>query len=168
MAIYLREAVLTDVDEIVAVIEEGRQFLAEQGIDQWQNGYPGRTDILADLQKNVAHVLVVDDTIAGYAALVVGEDTAYTKITSGSWREHVTPYTAIHRVAVSAQYRGQKLTQQLFSNIFTLQVAKGHTDFRIDTHPENHVMQHVAEKLGFEKRGIVQFEGERWAYQLVL
>lgn len=46
--------------------------------------------------------------------------------------------------------------------------ARGYNDFRVDTHPANAVMQAVFEREGFEKRGMVFYEGDRFAYQLLL
>jgi L-amino acid N-acyltransferase YncA len=71
----------------------------------------------------------------------------------------------VHRICFSDQFRGQALTKVLFSNIFTLMNARGYRDFRVDTHELNQIMQHVFEREGFVRRGIVQIDGERIAYQ---
>ncbi|HEY4399959.1 MAG TPA: GNAT family N-acetyltransferase [Lactobacillaceae bacterium] len=166
---FLRRAVAQDLPAIMPLIEAGRAFLATQKIDQWQNAYPASADIAADIAQNVGYVLVVDQQIAGYTALIIGEETAYTNIEQGAWeRPQATDYAALHRIAMSQDFRGQGLTRLLFNSAFTLLQARGIFDVRVDTHPENTVMQHVLTKQGFVKRGVVQFEGARWAYQLLL
>ena len=40
-------------------------------------------------------------------------------------------------------------------------------DFRCDTHPDNKVMQHLLEKLGFHYCGKVPIDGVRLAYQKI-
>ena len=37
----LRKAKNNELDKILQIINEGKQFLKEQGINQWQHGAPG-------------------------------------------------------------------------------------------------------------------------------
>ncbi|MCT1186334.1 GNAT family N-acetyltransferase [Lactococcus lactis] len=166
--IYMRKAGPKDLLSIMKIIEEARTFLADSGSDQWQNAYPAVFDIEEDFAKEQAYVLLVDDKIAGYCAIITGEEPAYTQITDGAWSNQNFDYVTIHRIALSNEFSGQSLTRYLFSNIFTLMLSKGYSDFRLDTHPVNKLMQHVFEREGFVKRGLVQFEGDRFAYQLEL
>ncbi|KEY62889.1 GNAT family N-acetyltransferase [Lactococcus cremoris] len=164
--IYMRKAGPKDLLAIMKIIEEARAFLAASESDQWQNAYPAVLDIEEDFAKEQAYVLLVDDKIAGYCAIITGEEPAYSQITDGTWSNQNLDYVTIHRIALSNEFRGQSLTRYLFSNIFTLMLSKGYSDFRLDTHPVNKLMQHVFEREGFVKRGLVQFEGERFAYQI--
>ncbi|WP_081168436.1 GNAT family N-acetyltransferase [Lactococcus garvieae] len=166
--IYLRKANLSDVADIMPIITQAREFLGNSGSDQWQAEYPAKTDIENFIGEDVGYVLVVDETVAGFCAVITGEDTQYTKIYDGSWLNDNLDYVTVHCLALSDQYRGRGLTKYLFSNIFTLMYARGYRDFRVDTHPANSVMQAVFEREGFEKRGMVFYEGDRFAYQLLL
>lgn len=159
----MRRAVLLDLPAIVAVIEEARAFLKAQGLDQWQqSAYPAAEDIVADIEKGIGYVLTVDEEIAGYAAVMTGFDPAYDKI-QGAWLNHHHDYVTIHRLAISNQFRGQALGQAFLKEIF--ETFSAHKDFRVDTHPDNQVMQHILAKLEFKACGVVMFEGERLAYQ---
>lgn len=166
--IYLRKAVLTDLPEIVSILTEAKSFLKKSGSDQWQGQYPGLADIENDMAKNQAYVLVVNDKVAAYSAVITGEEPAYTEITDGKWSNDSLDYVTIHRIAFSDQYRGQQLTRFLFSTIFSLMNSRDYHDFRVDTHEMNQVMQHVFEREGFIRRGFVFIEGKRIAYQLEL
>jgi hypothetical protein len=67
----IEKAKLTDLSEIVAVIESARAFLKAQGIDQWQkSAYPAAADVRSDIENNVAYVLKVDGKAAAYAAVI--------------------------------------------------------------------------------------------------
>ncbi|GHU38739.1 N-acetyltransferase [Bacilli bacterium] len=161
----IEKAKLTDLPEIVAVIESARTFLKAQGIDQWQkSAYPALVDIRADIAHDVAYVLKVDGGIAAYGAVMTGFDPAYDLI-QGAWRNDNHDYVTVHRLAVSAQFRGQALGQRFLASVFD--AFSAYQDFRVDTHPDNHIMQHILTKLGFEKCGVVMFEGARWAFQKV-
>lgn len=162
----IEKAKLTDLSEIVAVIESARAFLKAQEIDQWQkSAYPAAADVRSDIENNVAHVLKVDGKVAAYAAVMTGFDPAYDLI-HGAWRNDSHDYVTVHRMAVSTAFRGQALGQGFLTSVF--ETFSTYQDFRVDTHPDNQIMQHILTKLGFEKCGVVMFEGARWAYQKVL
>lgn len=162
----IEKAKLTDLSEIVAVIESARAFLKEQEIDQWQkSAYPAAADVRSDIENNVAYVLKVDGKVAAYAAVMTGFDPAYDLI-HGAWRNDSHDYVTVHRMAVSTAFRGQALGQGFLTSVF--ETFSTYQDFRVDTHPDNQIMQHILTKLGFEKCGVVMFEGARWAYQKVL
>ena len=166
--IYLRKAALSDIPSVMPIIVQAREFLGKSGSDQWQAEYPAQSDIENFIHKDVGYVLIVGEEVAGFCAVITGEDTQYTKIYKGKWLNDNLDYVTVHCLALSDQYRGLGLTKYLFSNIFTLMQARGYKDFRVDTHPDNAVMQAVFEREGFEKRGMVFYEGERIAYQLLL
>lgn len=171
--VYMRQAKNKDLIHITAIIDDSRHFLKKQGLDQWQSGYPNQNTIVSDLQKERGYVLIVDNQVAGYVALLSGEDPVYTNITSGKWLNQSQEYIAIHRFAISNQYRGQKLAQRFMTAILTYFFQMGIVDFRIDTHPENIPMQAVIAGNGFSRRGNIYIDENnsrklRWAYQLVL
>lgn len=162
----IEKAKLTDLSEIVAVIESARAFLKAQEIDQWQkSAYPAAADVRSDIENNVAYVLKVDGKVAAYAAVMTGFDPAYDLI-HGAWRNDSHDYVTVHCMAVSTAFRGQALGQGFLTSVF--ETFSTYQDFRVDTHPDNQIMQHILTKLGFEKCGVVMFEGARWAYQKVL
>ena len=162
----IEKAKLTDLSEIVAVIESARAFLKAQEIDQWQkSAYPAAADVRSDIENNVAYVLKVDGKVAAYAAVMTGFDPAYDLI-HGAWRNDSHDYVTVHRMAVSTAFRGQALGQGFLTSVF--ETFSTYQDFRVDTHLDNQIMQHILTKLGFEKCGVVMFEGARWAYQKVL
>lgn len=162
----IEKATLGELSEILVVIESARAFLKAQGIAQWQaSAYPAVSDITRDIEKGIAYVLKVDGQVAVYAAIMTGYDRAYDKI-KGDWLQGGHDYVTIHRLAVSTQFRGQSLGQKFFTDTF--EALAHYRDFRVDTHPDNKIMQHILGKLGFEKCGIVMFEGERWAYQKLI
>ncbi|TLQ12772.1 GNAT family N-acetyltransferase [Lactococcus raffinolactis] len=162
----IEKAKLTDLSEIVAVIESARAFLKAQEIDQWQkSAYPAAADVRSDIENNVAYVLKVDGKVAAYAAVMTGFDPAYDLI-HGAWRNDSHDYVTVHRMAVSTAFSGQALGQGFLTSVF--ETFSTYQDFRVDTHPDNQIMQHILTKLGFEKCGVVMFEGARWAYQKVL
>ncbi len=174
-ATYLRQATNQDLPEIKKIIEDAKAYLKEQGIDQWQDGYPSSEDLETDVKFGITYVLIIDNKIAATAALHQGLDESYLKIDDGEWLNGVHGrYTAIHRIAMSTDFRGQHLSEKMMTGLVTISSVLGYKDVRIDTHPDNKGMQHVITTNGFEKRGIIHMEETeqkatpRYAYQLLI
>ncbi|MCI1974742.1 MAG: GNAT family N-acetyltransferase [Limosilactobacillus sp.] len=170
--IYLRRAKLTDLDAIMKIIEEAREMLKENGNPQWQDGHPDRNAITQDISQEISWALMVNNQIAGFAALQLSPEPSYKTIYNGQWSHPDAPYATIHRVAISSHYRGQGLAKFLFSNLITVGQLQGQTNFRLDTHKKNKPMQSLAKKFGFVRCGEVKVDDKndpnRIAFELNL
>ena len=166
-----RIAETKDIEKILSVLESGREFLASQGLSQWQDGY-GPAECLAEqIAGNYGYVLLSQEGIlCGYAALVEGIDACYTNIKDGAWDNSHEKYISIHSVAIDASFRGKRLAELFMRLLIEIAENMGYKDIRIDTHPQNRIMQKVILRAGFTYKGIVEFDipdGERKAYQLI-
>lgn len=157
------------------IIEEAKAYLKLQGIDQWQNGYPDDETLETDVKFGITYVLIIDDQIAATAALHQGLDVNYLNLHGGKWVNGIHGrYTAIHRIAMSSNFRGQHLSDKMITGLITISSVLGYKDVRIDTHPDNKGMQHVITTNGFTKRGTIYMaekddeETPRYAYQLII
>lgn len=171
MMIYVRKATTNDLDKIMIIIDEARIFLHKNHVPQWQDEYPARKDIQTDLNNQNGYVLIYDNQIVGYAVLQTTPEPTYSVIEKGAWKSSKL-YATLHRLAVSADFRGKNLSAFFMSNLITLALDKGFNVIRCDTHPQNKIMQHLAEKSGFEKRGIIKvdelMDPTRFAYELII
>lgn len=99
------------------------------------------------------------EIVHGVFAFIIGPDPTYTYIEDGVWLNDDV-YGTIHRIA------GDGVAKGVFKKC--LDFCKSQIDnLRIDTHHNNLTMQHLVEKNGFEKCGIVYMEdgSPRIAYQ---
>ncbi|KRK48912.1 GNAT family N-acetyltransferase [Secundilactobacillus kimchicus] len=153
---YLRRAEMRDLPQIETIIQDGKELLRAQNIDQWQGNYPDTKVLVDDIQNGHTMVLVDHNEVLGTAAVIPAPDKSYTGI-DGEWLTKDDHYVSIHRVAVSAKHRGQGLSGKLFDAMFA-EIDKAATvdGIRIDTHPQNKGMQHVIKKMGFTETGHVQ------------
>ena len=163
----IRIATQDDIPEILAVIEEGREYLRVQGLPQWQGGY-GPSPELVKRQVAAAWgcVYVQDGRVAAYGALVPGPEAEYEAMCG--WRRAKGPYVAIHSVAVQAGVRGRGVGRGLVSALTKRAYVLGFRDVRVDTYPSNAPMLATLERVGFAKRGDILLDvpnGERVAYQ---
>jgi RimJ/RimL family protein N-acetyltransferase len=158
----IRKAVSCDLPAILEIYQTARKFMAETGnASQWGDSYPPVNLLEDDLAKGELYVITDADIIHGVFVFLEGEEPNYTVIESGSWLCD-TPYRAIHRVASDGTRKG---IVSVCMNYCKAQCSH----LRIDTHENNHVMQHVLEKNGFQKCGIIHLANgsSRIAYEYI-
>lgn len=163
-SLTVRHTSMDDIAELEAIFAKAREYMKSQGnIHQWGDIHPSMDRVVADIASGNSYSVVDrDGVVVATFALVVGEDPTYKVIYGGQWLDDA-PYATIHRVASSGRVRGV--------GDFCFEWCKGRgITLRMDTHIDNHTMQHLAQKHGFVECGtIVVGDGsERIAYQLPL
>ena len=152
------------------IIDDAKAAMKKAGSPQWQDGHPNITMITEDITKKIGWVLVIDQQVAVYVAMQPTPDPNYQHITNGQRAQPTQPYATFHRVVISSRFRGHHLGQFLMSNLLTLGLTKGITNFRLDTHPVNAAMQGLAKSCGFEYRGDIEVDDKldphRLAFEL--
>ena len=158
----IRLAKHTDLPKILEIYEHAREFMRAQGNPtQWGATHPEEDILAADIDNNVLYVIEENNQIQGVFAFIIGEDSTYDIIDQGEWRCSDT-YGTIHRVAAAEGAHG--IVEQVVEYCKSI-----HSYIRIDTHEKNLVMQHLIQKTGFEKSGIIYaYDGSpRIAYELL-
>lgn len=163
----LKQAGMEDLDICSEIIDMGREFQEAQGFTQWTKTYPNRETIRQDILEGKGYLLCIEGEPAGYLYLDLDGEPAYKTI-QGRWHTK-EPYAAVHRIAFHKKYQGRGLAGKAFRLIGEWCLSRGIQGIRIDTAYENLRMQHVLEKNGFQKCGIVHYPAyERLAYDKVL
>lgn len=153
-----REAKTIDIDEILDIIRDGKEYLKEQKLTQWQGVYPDKNDILKDINNKVGYVLLKDNVVIGYFVLSFEEELSYKEI-KGRWINN-QPYSSIHRTAIKKEYRNQGLAKYIFKFSEEISISNGYFEIKIDTSLGNLPMRHLIEKNGYKYCGIVVIDGE--------
>lgn len=155
----IRCAQYADLPAIEAVYATARRFMAANGNPtQWPEGYPYRDMLEEDIDLKQLYVLEDETGIQGVFMFAVGDDPTYAVI-EGEWPSDV-PYGVVHRVASAGKVKG------LLAQAVAWAGAQCPV-LRMDTHKDNKPMQHLLEKLGFVRCGIIYVEDgtPRIAYQ---
>lgn len=163
MSRIIREAIPTDIPEIMKVVDAAKIIMRQSGnMHQWGEGYPSEAVINADMDRNGGFVIEDDKKIVGYFAFLQSPEPTYNKIYEGRWIDDTLPYHVIHRIASYPDTHG------IFSSIMDFSFSQD-TNIRIDTHRDNKIMQHVIQKHGFTYCGIIYLLSgdERLAYQKI-
>ncbi len=166
----LRKASREDEAAVLELYGEASRFLAAQGIDQWQDGYPNGETFRGDLSRGESWVLEEDGEVLATACLGFGREPTYDKICQGAWAVEPPEYAFLHRIAVSEKLRGKNAPGLFFSQLEQDARGRGLLCLRGDTHRGNKIMQHVLEKNGLAYRGIIYLEDgdERLAFEKLL
>ncbi len=155
-----------DLPEVMQLYADARVFMAEHGNpNQWgPTVWPPEDLIRRDIVQRKSYVCTQEERIVGVFFYDYGADIepTYAVIEDGAWIGR-SEYGVIHRIATAVDTRGVGR----YCINWGLEKS-GH--LRIDTHPDNTVMQSMLEKCGFTKCGIIYVEEDdypRYAYELV-
>jgi GNAT superfamily N-acetyltransferase len=163
----LRKAVLSEVPFIWEILQQAIEQRRRDGSDQWQDGYPNEQTVRNDIAKGYGYVLIENETIIAYAAIIFEEEPAYTAI-EGKWLTN-GDYAVVHRVATSSAVKGKGIATQLFRMIEDLCLEKKIYSIKVDTNFDNIPMLKIVDKLNYTYCGEVYFRGApRRAYEKVL
>ena len=158
----IRLAKTVDLPQMLAVYRIARQFMIDSGNpNQWNAGYPSDELLLQDIEQQQLYVEEIDGAINGVFVLAMGEDPTYAHIEGGEWLSN-EPYGTIHRIASNGSSSG------FFGRCMAFCESRI-THLRVDTHHDNAVMQHLAEKAGFLRCGIIHLPdgSPRIAYEKI-
>jgi len=146
--IMLKKANSTEIEEIMSVIKDGKEFLKQQGINQWQHGLPGCSDVENDIKQETSYVYELDGKIVATAMLNT-YDADYEKYLT-IWTK-CNNYLVIHRLAVKKEYRSQGIGHKFMNDIILFAKENSVEYIRIDTHKDNVIMRKYLSKNNFKE-----------------
>lgn len=160
----IRPAVLpADGERIMEIFVAAKGIMRASGnMLQWGDNYPSLDAVRSDIEQGGAYVVEDAGVIVGYFAFLPSPEPTYAKIYEGQWLDDVRPYHVVHRIASVPEAHG------VFRNIMDFCWARDE-NIRVDTHRDNHIMQHVLLQYGFDYCGIIFLVNgdERLAYQKI-
>lgn len=161
----IRKASSADLEAILALYAQARSFMAEQGnAGQWGHSYPSQEILEQDIERGELYVNCIDEdgSIACVFMFTMRPEPTYKVIREGEWMNDA-PYGTIHRVAASGRGKGAA------SACIQWCWEQSGGSLRGDTHEKNVIMQHVFEKNGFQRCGMITVAdgSPRIAYQKI-
>ena len=143
-----------DLISIMEIINEGKEFLKKNNVEQWQNGYPNEEVILNDISNNESYVLEDNGEILGTTALSFRGERTYDNIYEGKWISF-GDYAVIHRIAASKVKKIKNIGQVILQKSEEICLSKGINNIKIDTHEDNKAMQRLLLKNDYIYCGII-------------
>ena len=156
-----RGAVRGDLPQILKIYARARQLMKESGNPtQWGDNFPPQELLEEDIDSNRLFVYVVNGQIEAVFAFILGKDPTYAVIEDGKWLDDTLPYGTVHRLASAGKQKG------VASAVLDWSLEHCQS-LRADTHADNKIMQHLLEKNGFTRCGVIHVAdgSPRFAYQ---
>jgi GNAT superfamily N-acetyltransferase len=164
----LRKASFSELPIIWGILQQAIEQRKQDGSEQWQNGYPNEQTALDDITNGHAYVLIDNNEIIAYAAIIFGVEPAYNDI-KGKWLTTDGDYATVHRVAVSDAVKGRGVATQLFRLIEDLCIEQRVYSIKVDTNFDNVPMLKILDKLSYTYCGEIFFSGApRKAYEKLI
>lgn len=167
MSMTLRKADVSDALVIWRILQEAIEQRKQEGSRQWQDGYPNEQTVQDDIAKGYAYVLVDEDVIVAYVAIIFDGEPAYDSI-EGKWLTY-GDYVAVHRVATSNAAKGKGVATQLLQLLEQFCLERNVHSIKLDTNFDNLPMLKILSKLNYTYCGEIFFKGaSRKAFEKIL
>ncbi len=150
-------------ESVVSLFARVVEGMRADGIDQWDEIYPDRAVLEADVRAGAGYALFgggvdgrpfpVSDPV-GYIALNGDQPEEYRDV---PWRETGGTPMVIHRLCVDPLFRGRGAAKTLLAFAETYARNVGHTSIRLDAFSLNPKALALYGTRGYEKRGQVRF-----------
>ena len=165
----ISKAKFSDIERIEIIIKEAHRFMADNGIDQWQDGYPSSDIIKNDIEKGIAYKLECNSKTIAYFVITDGVEESYNKIYNGKWACN-GKYITVHRLMVSSDARGSGTATKIIDFVKDIAKDKSVDSIRADTHNDNFPMKGLLLKCGFKECGTIYLTrgGIRRAFEFAL
>ncbi|GGF59946.1 N-acetyltransferase [Paenibacillus albidus] len=150
----IRRAEQNELEEIMELIAKCVQVMQAGGSDQWDELYPNREIISLDIERGTLWVSEENQAVAGILVLDEHQAEQYAGI---EWADREGPHLIMHRLAVHPEVQGKGVARRL--NAYAEEFARlhGYKSIRLDTYAKNTKALELYPKLGYERRGEVNF-----------
>jgi ribosomal protein S18 acetylase RimI-like enzyme len=144
--IIFRNAVKSDIDELVSLYRSVVKNMNDNGIFQWDETYPNRDVVEEDISKNQLYVGTIDGIIAtAYTINDVPDDLKNI----AKWKNPDISHRNIHRICVNPEFRGQKIAEKAMKHIEEQMLNENIHALRLDTVSQNVPAVSLYKKLGY-------------------
>jgi ribosomal protein S18 acetylase RimI-like enzyme len=158
----IRPAYSEELEEVLALVKAAIQHMENQGIHQWDDIYPDRSTLLADLHSGHIHLAVMHDHIVGMIAINEDQSPEYRTV---RWK-YPGRALVVHRLTIDPFHERQGLASQLMRFAEGLAAARGYDTIRLDAFTKNLGAVALYEHLGYRKAGAVPFrKGTFYCYE---
>lgn len=144
---------ITNLSQTLKVLEEVKQYMLSQGIDQWDEEYPNQDTIINDIQNKQAYIYTENEQVLAYMVLNEEYDVEYDDL---NWTTP-TPFIVIHRLFVKPTAQGKGISSQMIQYAEEYAQTNKYASIRFDAYSLNNTANAVYTKKGYALVGTVQF-----------
>jgi GNAT superfamily N-acetyltransferase len=157
----IRKANKSEIRIIYELSKKTKTNMLESGLNQWVGDYPKYDSFYQDYLKSGLYIYLMDDQIIASITILEENDPPYQEI---KWE--MNDSLVIHRLLVDPDYQKHRIGQAMFEKAIEL-TKHDYLSLKVDTHPDNHKMQGLILKMGFQYKGYIE-SINRLAYELIV
>ena len=167
MNYIFRLAEISEIPLIWNILKKAIKRRKKDGSNQWQDGYPNPEVIKQDIEKRTGFVLIEEEIIVGYTAVLINDEPEYKRI-EGTWLTN-GDFVVFHRIAISEKHIGKGLAKKIMKSIEEYALKNNIYSIKADTNFDNRAMLNIFKKFDYSYCGKVYFRGSpREAYEKTL
>lgn len=141
-------------DEIFNLLQECGNHMRNNGIMQWNENYPLRSNVEADIANQALYCMRENGAIIGIVVIDENQSPEYEKL---DWQYTEGPILVVHRFAVlpSAQKKG--IGKKLMDFALDFALSNGYKAIRLDAYSGNERTLNFYKNRGYSKIGEIYF-----------
>jgi len=149
----IRVAKVEDIDELMRLVASCIERMRMIGIDQWDEVYPDRGTIDADIRSSAAFLAVLANEISGLVVMNEHQEPEYADV---PWTTHGRA-AVVHRLMVSPKVEGLGVGRALMGFVEKRAIVLGYDCIRLDVFCKNPRAVSFYEGAGYKHAGQVRF-----------
>jgi GNAT superfamily N-acetyltransferase len=148
------KASLSDIPEIMSLIQAAVKKMIEGGLHQWDEHYPNMEIITDDVKAGNLFKIPEKDRIAGVMVLNEQYPPEYGALV---WEDKGGRFLCVHRLCVHPDYQGKGYSQKLMHFAEEHATRNGYSSIRLDTNTGNRRALALYGSLEYRRVGLVSF-----------
>lgn len=143
-----------DTGAIMNLIRKAVKAMNDGGLHQWNDEYPNRKIITADIDAGTLYKYAVNGDISGIIVLNEQYSPEYDEL---KWEYNTGKHLFVHRLCVHPEYQRQGIARKLMLFMEEHGAMNGYKSIRLDTSVLNKASLALYDGMGYRRVGIVHF-----------
>jgi len=158
----IRLARIEELDFVHGLVQEAIRHMDNQGVPQWDDIYPSKAILNADIENQQMYLIGVEGQVAG---LIVINEVQSPEYTGVGWK-YCGRVLVVHRLTIHPDYQRRKLASYLMDFAEEKAATENYDCIRLDAFTRNPAAFALYENRGYRRAGIVLFrKGEFFCYE---
>jgi len=158
----IRLAHIEDSDSVYTLVQEAIRHMEEQGIPQWDEIYPSKAILNADIENKQMYLIEAEGQVAGMTVINEDQSPEYADV---DWK-YDGRALVVHRLTIHLDFQRRKLASYLMDFAEEMAAAENYDSIRLDAFTRNAAAFTLYENRGYRKAGVVRFrKGDFYCFE---
>lgn len=158
-SMHYRKGTISDLKDIVSLVEDAIREMERKGIHQWDGVYPTEADFERDILNDTLFVAEHAGELMAVYVISQEADEAYDRCT---WKMQKETACVVHRLCVSPRFQNKGFGGQILENIEEQAAALGYRSIRLDVFTQNPYALKIYRRSHYEERGFADWRKGRF------